>query len=111
MSQKVRKDFFRFVELKTYVVPKEKVEGDEGISNENLQRLKVLFNFFDLDKSGGVDFNEIMLGLKKAGKSQGDGGQGGLEVDQDAIKAMMDSVGAEAELSFDQFVQLFRNVL
>ena len=127
LSQADRKNCIRYCFLKSKKEVTVTVVKAKELSAEDMQQLRAMFNFFDKDRSGDVSRDEILAALETTSKnkkqhSQFDGDDGGAPqqpgglgsmINEDMIIDMMKSVDGDgnAELDFDEFVQLFKNIL
>ena len=128
-----RKNCIRYCFLKTKKEATITVIKAKELSVEDMQQLRAMFNFFDKDRSGDVNREEILAALETTsknkkqfnsistdeegggggGKHGGGGGGLGSMINEEMIIDMMKSVDSDgnADLDFDEFVKLFKNIL
>lgn len=122
-----RKNCIRYCFLKTKKEAIITVVKAKELSEEDMQQLKAMFNFFDKDRSGDVNREEILAALETTSKNkkqnaisteedapaQSSSSGLGSMINEEMIIDMMKSVDNDdnAELDFDEFVKLFKNIL
>ncbi len=121
-----RKALIRYFELNKirFTGPNSEIKKERELTVDEIKQLKAMFIFFDSDKSGSVDRNEIRNVLKNTVKNQsikaksilGDC-EGLDELDaeshaMDTIDTMINSVDTDGDhqLDFDEFCLLFKSI-
>lgn len=128
MSSADIKHCIRYFFLKTKKEVAVIINKAKELTDEDMQQLRAMFNFFDKDRSGDVSRDEIIAALETTTKNkkvkesfdeentntqpQGGGGLGSM-INEEMIIDMMKSVDGDgnAELDFDEFTKLFKNIL
>lgn len=128
MSLPDRKNCIRYCFLKSKKEVTITVVKAKELTVEDMQQLRAMFNFFDKDRSGDVNRDEILAALETTSKNKkqssvntdDDGAAApvssglGSMINEDMIIDMMKSVDGEdgdGNLDFDEFVKLFKNIL
>ena len=121
-----RKALIRYFELNKirFTGPNCEIKKERELTVDEIKQLKAMFIFFDSDKSGSVDRNEIRNVLKNTVKNQsiksksilGDcEGLNELDAEShalDSIDTMINSVDTDGDhqLNFDEFCLLFKSI-
>jgi len=110
------------LQMRIQIVEENPVE-EEIIPEETIITLRKMFNFFDKERTGRVKEQEILQLMeteskKFYAKQQADFLEGGgieeeTKVEESAVKKMLASVTlkVENEIDFEEFVQIFKNVV
>ena len=110
----------RLFVLKTPRTVEHQEATEKGLTQEQLKKLKAMFEFFDKDGSGGIDKYEIVDVLQKLSDNKkkevtsdkvNDDEDKGVEL-ADAEKLISSVNGHDAEeLDFDNFVRMFKSLV
>ncbi len=110
----------RLFVLKTPRTVEHQEATEKGLTQEQLKKLKAMFEFFDKDGSGGIDKYEIVDVLQKladnkkkevtSDKVNDDEDKGVDLADAEALISSVNGHNAE-ELDFDNFVRMFKSLV